>query len=150
MATAGAHGSVLMLTSYLSNINYNLMMVSAKRQAVVAQQSEIMAEYSRNQSNQMAEATSAAQAAVQAALGSSSTADITVALEALDDISTMTSNSSWTNDPNFMTLHLQEVNLDNQQKKLETSAKSVTANLEAQQKLLDNNIKEDFAPALIP
>lgn len=54
----------------------------------------------------------------------------------------------WYKDSNVKLLYLQDDNFDMQQKKLETDLKAVNSNLEAQEKLLDNNIKKDFAPSM--
>ncbi len=146
MSVASAHASVLMYTSYLNDLNYNLMMVSMKRQAVVAQESAIIAEYATKQANQSISNSTSQAAIITNALNNPS-GDISVALDALNAL-TQSSSLNWSEDPNYLVLHLQETNLDSQQKKLETQIKAVTANLESQQKLLDNNIKEDFGPKL--
>lgn len=112
MGIAGAHLSVIMMTSYLNDLNYKLGLLTDRRQAVSAQEAAIIQQYSNN--------------AIQT-LGSTS------------------GSSSWVNDPDIQLLELQDNDFDMQQKKMETQIKAISANLDAQQKLLDNNIKKDFA-----
>jgi len=57
--------------------------------------------------------------------------------------STSSTYSSFTDDPNYTALQLKDNQLELDQKKYQTQLDATMANLEAQQKLLDNNIKED-------
>lgn len=48
------------------------------------------------------------------------------------------------NSPAMQALHLEDLQLEQQQTRLENLSKSLSAELDSIQKLLDNNIKQDF------
>lgn len=104
MAIAGPHMAVIMLTSYLNDVNFQIGKVSETRQQVTSQETELYAdpEWYSNHDTQV----------------------------------------------KLVMLKSKDNQLDMMQKKFETLAKSITANLESQQKLLDNNIKKDFGTSL--
>jgi hypothetical protein len=59
-------------------------------------------------------------------------------------------SSDYTQNPNFAMLQMKDNQLDMDQEKFQTDLDATMTNLEAQQKLLDNNIKEDHKIDLIP
>lgn len=148
MAIASVHASVLMLTSYMDDLNYQLTMLSEKRQLVSSQESAIIQQYTNasTNSNAFAKSSSAYTNAISGLVSAATSTDATAlqnAFQALTAASS-TSTTNWTQDARVQLLELQDNQLDMQQKQIETKLKAVTANLESQQKLEDNNIKNDF------
>lgn len=145
MSIANAHLSVVMLTSYLNDLNYKLSQITDKRQLLAAEEANIIQQnsFASMQTNNAIYTASAA--AATNALNSTNSTDINSTLASLIAAS---SSSNVYNDPDIQLIELQDNNFDMQQKKLETQIKAVTANLDSQQKLLDNNIKKDFGSSL--
>lgn len=139
MATAGAHLSILMLTSYKSNLEAKITQIAERRQALSYSQAEKMNNYIN--AVPVLDSTK-----YQELMNSGNLAG---ALKLYQDYSASLQNApDWTRDPEFKLLELKDNDFDMQQKKLETQLKAVVANLESQQKLLDGNIKQDFSPKL--
>lgn len=68
--------------------------------------------------------------------------------EAMVIMQTQDIAASLSDNSKYQVLEIQDNMLDIQQKQYETKLKAVDANMEAQQKLLDSNIKEDFSPKM--
>lgn len=144
MAIAGVHLSVMMLTAYQNNLNFKLTQITERRQLIATQESAIIQEYASNTAQASNASYDAAAAAVTTAVSTGDTTNLQSAVDTMMAASKSNSSISFTNDPDIMLLQLQDNDFDMQQKKLETQLKAVTANLESQEKLQDNNIKEDF------
>ncbi len=63
-------------------------------------------------------------------------------------MSELITTTDWTTDPQVKLLQIQDNDLDMQQGTMETQLSAITANLQSQEKLLDNNIKNDFGANL--
>lgn len=145
MSIANAHLSVVMLTSYLNDLNYKLSQITDKRQLLAAEEANIIQQNSTASMQRNNALYAAGAAAATNALNSGNQTDVNNAIASLIAAS---SSSNVYNDPDVQLIELQDNNFDMQQKKLETQIKAVTANLDSQQKLLDNNIKQDFGSSL--
>lgn len=143
MSIANAHLSVVMLTSYLNDLNYKLSQITDRRQLLASQEAAII---EQNSSRSMQYNNALYNASVNVAtnaLNSGNQTDLNNAISLM--MASSQSSYNMANDPDIQLIELQDNNFDMQQKKLETQIKAVTANLDSQQKLLDGNIQKDFA-----
>ena len=60
------------------------------------------------------------------------------------ELNNLMRNEEWYKDPRVKLVQIKDNNFDMEQKRLETNLKAVVTNLEAQEKLVSNNVKEEF------
>ena len=153
MAIASVHLSLLMLTAQQNQLNYRLSVISNERQRITAYQSEIIRKASLQNTTSSTAISNAVTDAISKLTSSAtnetlSQTDLTVMLADFQKVISSNTTTNFAEDPNYILLQLQDNDLDMQQGQLETQLKAVSANLEAQQKLEDNNIKKDFGYTL--
>ncbi len=140
MSIANAQLTVFMLTSYKSTLASKLMGISNERIMLSTLKQAKMQQLSNAQTSQI----TALREQAEAALESGSTADYDKIMEYIEQLTSIKLDTT-DSDVTLQTIALKDNELDIKQKALETKLAAVTDNLESQEKLLENNIKEDFS-----
>ena len=139
MSIANAQLTVYWLTSAKSDLSAKIMSISNERIMLSSLQTAKLQSISNAQTSQV----TALKAQAEAALASGSTEDYDKIMEYIEQITNVQSTSA-DSDVTIQIISQKDNELDIKQKALETKLAAVTQNLESQEKLLENNIKEDF------
>ena len=140
MSIANAQLTVFTLTSYKSILAAKLMSISNERIMLSTLKAAKMQQLSNAQSVEI----SALREQAEAALKSGSTEDYDKIMEYIKQLSNIKQDTTDT-DVTIQMIALKDNELDIKQKALETKLAAVSDNLESHEKLLENNIKEDFS-----
>jgi len=140
MSIANAQLTVYWLTSFKSVLSAKLMNISNERIMLSSLQTAKLQTIANSQTSQI----TALRQQAEAALTSGSTADYEKIMEYIEELTNIQSSNT-DGEVTIQIISAKDDELDIQQKALETKLAAVTQNLESQEKLLENNIKEDFS-----